>query len=474
MRITDLPQELLLLILNYLCDMYKRRLLATNRHFRSLYGLVRFKKEILYDHIRDHEYIDSFYSVILKGSIFERVPKYLTRLVFDGKCDGTINVPKTVTSVVFRDNGFDQPIDNCIPNGVTHLSLICKYNYPLNKNCIPKSIQRLVLCDYDFSLNDCLPYGITHLVFVKSFNHSLRSQLPKSLISLSLSDNYNTPLIAGDLPESLKYLTLGKNFDQIDSVLPDGLTHLIFGTCYNKSIHQYPRALKELTFGHEYNKPLNALPASLICIKFGDNFNQPVDVLKNTNVRHVEFGNDFCQDITCLPLSCKLLHLGWEFNEEIDLSAYNNLKAISFGGKFNKPIDKLPPNLFRVEFSYEFDQPIHTMGFLTCLTYIEFGHNFNQPVDAFKSLTCLKRVVFGEKFNQPIDSFQYLKVLTHVAFGEEFNQPLNKLPPMVSYVSVCGIFDFYDTIPRDIIFLRIYGTYSCQFLKNIPEIVIGS
>ena len=108
-----------------------------------------------------------------------------------------------------------------------------------------------------------------------------------------------------------------------------------------------------MKFGNDFNKPIKAgvLPNSLTNLTFGYNFNQSIEagVLPNS-LTHLKFGNDFNKPIAAgvLPNSLTHLNFGWSFNQPIAVGVLpNSLTHLIFGFRFNQLLDTsiLPSNL---------------------------------------------------------------------------------------------------------------------------------
>ena len=225
--------------------------------------------------------------------------------------------------------------------------------------------------------------GVTHLT-APSPNCLLH--LPRSLVSLTFTGqslNWGITLPASlTLPNSLKSLTFGDNFNQsLDGMtLPNSLQNLTFdGTTL-------PNSLQNLIFGHAFNLSLDGvtLPKSLQNLTFGRNFNQSLDGVT-------------------LPNSLQNLTFGFNFNQSLDgVTLPNSLQSLTFGFNFNQSLDgvTLPNSLQNLTFGCNFNQSLHGVTLPDGLQNLTFGRNFNQSLDGVTWPSSLQSLTFGVSFNQ--------------------------------------------------------------------------
>jgi hypothetical protein len=109
------------------------------------------------------------------------------------------NLPPTITHLVIRYT-LNLPIPS-LPQ-LTHLTIESdSFTQPLDH----LHITHLIFGEYFNQLIHSFPHTITHLTFGHNFDHPISGQLPCSLQSLELGDNFFSPLHS--LPASLKILT---------------------------------------------------------------------------------------------------------------------------------------------------------------------------------------------------------------------------------------------------------------------------
>ena len=141
---------------------------------------------------------------------------------------------------------FSHSLDN-IPNSIKKLSIYGK-NYFGDKNSI---LQDII---YDTKLNTIIKneYG--------------------EIIGIEFHDNFYQSVGGENLPQTLTYLGLGKNFSQKLTNLPNSLTHIKLNMeryCY---INSLPNSLTHLEIGDKFMQRFNKLSDNLeqitICNEF--------------------------------------------------------------------------------------------------------------------------------------------------------------------------------------------------------------
>lgn len=231
----------------------------------------------------------------------ETLPSYknLKSIRFDHQFNSIpYNIPPTVTLIDFGFE-FDQPIDGCIHQGVTHLILGHKFNQILT-DCIPNSVTHLYLSNhFNMMVTNWVPNSVTHLIFGYKYNQFIKYQLPNSITHLVFGHDYNQPIFK--------------------HILPASLTHLRFGWCFNQSIEHLPPSITHLALGHDFNQPIQGqIPKNTIQLRFGASFNQPIDNNIPYSVSRLELGIDF--DINYykfIPNTIThLIHLIHPYNDE--------------------------------------------------------------------------------------------------------------------------------------------------------------
>jgi GTPase SAR1 family protein len=350
-----------------------------------------------------------------------------------------------------------------------------------NDNFINKIIK---INNYNLILLSLL--HLTSLTFGEFNQPIVAGFLPNSLTHLTMYD-FNQPIIAGSLPNSLTRLTFGEKFNQpiVAGSLPNSLTHLTFGS-FNQPIvaGSLPNSLTDLTFGDYFNQPIvtGSLPNSLTHLTFGCFFDQPIVVGSLPNsLTHLTFGYDFNQPIVVGSLPNSLTHLTmYGFNQPIVAGSLpNSLTHLTFGYDFNQPIvvGSLPNSLTHLTM-YDFNQPIFVGSLPNSLTHLTM-YNFNQPIVAGSLPNSLTHLTFC-CFDQQIVAESLPNSLTHLRFNTDedynyeqcFNQPIvvGSLPNSLTHLTLPYSFNqpiVAGSLPNSLTHLT--------FGKNFNQpIVVGS
>jgi hypothetical protein len=129
MLLTDLPNEVLLLIISHLNSKNKCRLLSVNIQLYQLYSAIRFDDFVNYFDIHyliNHRYYNSFRKIqfdsAFNQSIEGIIPDYATHLEFDHSFNQSLQyIPQSVVSI---ELGFNfNFITNRIPSHVKNLTI---------------------------------------------------------------------------------------------------------------------------------------------------------------------------------------------------------------------------------------------------------------------------------------------------------------------------------------------------------------
>jgi serine/threonine protein kinase len=142
------------------------------------------------------------------------------------------------------------------------------------------------------------------------------------------------------------------------------------------------RNIEEIIFGDEYNDIPN-IPNFIRRITFGKNFNCSVDSLPE-GIEEIDFGIRFNQPIDNLPKSLLVLRLGPDFDQSVD-NLPENLEKLYFShsclAKFNRPMDNLPRNLKVLRTSFLFDHNIEK--FPDSIEEMRLNYKFAQRIHKF-------------------------------------------------------------------------------------------
>jgi len=160
----------------------------------------------------------------------------------------------------------------------------------------------------------------------------------------ALKLDYNCNDNVDNLPENIRVLFLGQQFQQKIDYLPCNLLKLTIWGIFNNEINHLPKTLQSLIFQNYsyFNQPIDNLPDGLEYLELGHSFNQSVDKLP-PNLKILKFGYCFNQDVDKLPQSLKEIHFGFSFEKSID-KLPKKIEAITIHQQYKilmKGFDKL-------------------------------------------------------------------------------------------------------------------------------------
>ncbi|KAM9965965.1 hypothetical protein ACTFIR_006149 [Dictyostelium discoideum] len=327
---------------------------------------------------------------------FNKIPNSITTLELVGKFNQQIRenqIPSSITTLKFGDN-FNQSIrkNNIIPSSVTNL-IFDSFNKPLSIGSFPSSIQTLEFNCFNQDINfGEIPSNVKNLKFGYPFNKSLKN-LPNSIESLTIMQCYdrkielghclsltelnfthynrfNEEIKPGDLPITLKKLSLGSIFNKvlIHGSIPPQLEYLNLGEEFNKPLEEgiLPNSIKTLYLGVKFSQILKVfdLPKSLTnLIGIGNLKLQSPNVLNElTQLIELNLGNYYNHqiEVNYLPLNLKSLNLGSLNQSLIPNSLPNSITFLDMGKLYNHKLDIniLPKSLNHLIFSNEFNQSL--------------------------------------------------------------------------------------------------------------------
>jgi hypothetical protein len=366
-----------------------------------------------------------------QGIFMDRFSKYViidTKIrfsnIFNEPLNEYINIieKKNLTNLEFGEC-FDQPIDNL------QISFFQEKKKFINRRNKPWYIK---YCN----LPNCLKY----IEFGEEFNQPINN-LPNCLKYLELGHDFNQPI--NNLPNTLTYLVFGDSFNQLIGNLPNSLTHLNVGFTFNKQILNLPKNIKHLELGYQFNQPIDYLPNSLTHLKVGFLFNQPID---NLQITFSPNKNNFINRINKSWLSLKsylpnnLISLTFFTQTNVYTHKINilpkNLKSLKLPNEFDKSLFYLPQNLTNLELCYNCIRNLDDSWSINLpknLLYLKLSGKFNLNVDNLpNNITNLK---LGEYFNQPIDNLP--NNLKYLELGKYFNQDIKRLPIKLKEINIC-------------------------------------
>ncbi|EGC34292.1 hypothetical protein DICPUDRAFT_17773, partial [Dictyostelium purpureum] len=222
---------------------------------------------------------------------------------------------------------------------------------------IPPRINTLEIDSDSPIMANNIPDSIDTLHFGMGFNkplYALSTNL--SLTSLSLGHYFNTEILPGDLPVSLKTLIFdGCTFGRKLRAHISFSNWQFYGSSYNKPFQKgaLPPSLTHLELSEDYNHPFKEgdLPPGLLVLAFGK-FDQPIKLNQ-------------------LPNSLQYLKFGPLWNHPL---SYYNLLSMS-----KKSI--LPNSLTHLDLSYcKFDQVLSNGDIPSTLKCLKLPKNYNKPL----------------------------------------------------------------------------------------------
>jgi hypothetical protein len=368
----------------------------------------------------------NLYKAILPSTI-----NYLNNednIAYINKYEDLMNITPNINKIFFVSN-FEEPIKiGDIRYGITYVIYGYNFNMKLDEGVLPESVEFLYFISSNYEY------------------YSLQNVLPKNLKSLILSSHsyYDNNLKKGDIPEGIKYLSLGYYFDKELNIgdLPESLECLVFGSCFNKTIAKdvLPKKLKTLIFGCNFDKKIekDVLPEGLKKIDFGISFNQPID-------------------IGVIPESVDYLTFSFKFNQPLVGVLPKNLKKLYLGSGFKQPIEKgiLVDSITELTLYVSNNQILEKDMLPSSLTKLTI-HNFNNttiPLDAYPSKLTYLHVFIKLRNNEELKKNLFPNTLTHLHIDGYVKQTIKT-----------------GHIPHSVIDLSFNVTYHCEsFNSNIED-----
>lgn len=157
------------------------------------------------------------------------------------------------------------------------------------------------------------------------------------------------------------------------------IEEIIFGEEYNV-VPNIPNFIKKITFGKNFNCSVDSLPEGIEEIEFGIRFNQPIDKLPKS-LLVLKLGPDFDQSVDNLPENLEKLYFSHsclaKFNRPMD-NLPRNLKVLRTAFLFDHNIDKFPDSIEELRLNYKFAQKIHkypkNLKDFSCSGYYIYRH----------------------------------------------------------------------------------------------------
>lgn len=293
-------------------------------------------------------------------------------------------------------------------------------------------------------------------------------QLPASLTSLTLSVEFNQPLLGCNIPPSLTELVFpaASVFDHtLEGVrLPEGLQRLVLPSAWSRPLRDWAAscALRELAIPPNWNLPASQLrcPPALTALTFSagfpePRFNQPLsDLILPATLRSLSFNGVLKQPIASLnigsltfldlrgcvhfcslagvnwPPSLTTLYLGRHFFEQLSTcDPLPFIRDLQVGSHRGPPLQlnalRWPPQLERLHFvAPRSSEPCYTLELPPTLKVLS-GGRFSQQTKLPHGLLELR---MASNRNRPISELPALPpTLALLQFGNMFDQPLGGL-----------------------------------------------
>ncbi|KAM9961965.1 hypothetical protein ACTFIR_004837 [Dictyostelium discoideum] len=365
--------------------------------------------------------------------------------------------------------------DHWIPDTLSSISF-SKFDQALTRNIIGNTLKTINFgVDFNEVLSDSngipwLPRTIESIRFGKSFQQSIhRGELPPSLTSLTLNENYKGIILNGSIPKPIK--DLNYHFNSNDNTIrlipnstvkkkysksiPGGTTSLEFDYHFNQTIKKgmIPHNVTSLEFKNYEGCPIeaNSLPISIKTLVLGGHetpYNYK-DILP-PNITNLTLIS--CSDYKSLPKSIEKLKIE-TFLEPLLINPFSGFKHLT---SLNCTTDEhnLPDGIFP--------------NSLTTLTL--YCRNLQLTNNLLpKNLKVLK--LYG--YNQPIN-VGHLPSSIEILKLRSFSQPIQKNVLPQSLTSLHLDTGFNSTIERDALPPNLKSFYLTGFgtdFKELPDLI---
>jgi hypothetical protein len=174
-----------------------------------------------------------------------------------------------------------------------------------------------------------------------------------------------------------KTMIINSNFQK--KIIKNNIEEIIFGDEYNV-VPNIPNFIKKITFGKNFNSNVDSLPEGIEEIEFGIRFNQPIDNLPKS-LLVLRLGPDFDQSVDNLPENLEKLYFSHsclaKFNRPME-NLPKNLKVLRTSFLFDHNIEKFPDSIEELKLNYKFAQKIHkfpkNLKDFSCSGYYIYRH----------------------------------------------------------------------------------------------------
>ena len=253
---------------------------------------------------------------------------------------------------------------------------------------------------------------------------------------------FNLPIPPGALPHSLRFLQLGRRFDQ------------------PLQVGSIPDSVEVLQLGAEFNQRLEAghLPVSLTQLMCDGCYNQTLRP-------------------GVLPAGLRRLRLGHSYDQRLTPGALpSQLQQLSLGLRFNQPLSPgaIPPLVTHLRLSYMFDQPLLLGSISQGVVRLHLGDQYNQPLLSSVLPTSLRELVISRCYTHALLPGSLPDGLQVLAFsrGAKFQHTLQPgvLPASVVAVSMSQLYEqrlVAGGIPSTVRWLRLPGEYAEEDLSGV-------
>ncbi|KAM9981827.1 hypothetical protein ACTFIY_004134 [Dictyostelium cf. discoideum] len=334
---------------------------------------------------------------------------------------------------------FNDPLKlyfNKIPNSITNLELLGKFNQQIRENQIPSSIETLKFgnnFNQTIKKKGIIPSSVTNLIF-DSFNKSLSIEsFPSSIQTLEFNC-FNQFIKFGEIPSSVKNLKFGYSFNNSLKNLPNSIESLTLMQCFDRKIElgnclsltelnfthynrfneeiepgDLPITLKKLSLGSIFNKVLihGSLPPLLEYLNLGEEFNKPLKegILPNS-IKILYLSVKFSQILKIHDLPKSLTNLIGIGNLKLQspniLNELTNLIELNLCN-YNHQIelDYLPPNLKSLNLS-SLNQSLIPNSLPNSITFLDMGKFYNHKLDINILPKSLNHLIFSNQFKQSL------------------------------------------------------------------------
>ena len=250
-------------------------------------------------------------------------------------------------------------------NRQLHEKNIQVINFKRNRiyNAIQRRIQSkfmdLCLCQFWFSL-----VNFFHLVFQKNKqikNKQALTRRSKKLVGRMKMDYEITSNFSSEAMQKNKIeeIIFEDEYNVIPNI-PNFIKKIKFGKNFNSCVDSLPEGIEEIEFGIKFNQPIDKLPKSLLVLRLGPDFDQSVDNLPE-NLEKLYFSH------SCLA----------KFNRPMD-NLPKNLKVLRTAFLFDHNIEKFPDSIQELRLNYKFAQRIHkfpkNLKDFSCSGYYIYRH----------------------------------------------------------------------------------------------------